>query len=97
VRIHSDAGDGRAHRVGLVVYVLGRKFVRWPHAALRFPHAGTQRLTLRLPRRVRRALSGGKLAGLDVTAQQRVGRGSRATDGGFAGAVLTFGHPLPRR
>jgi hypothetical protein len=93
VTVHSDAGDGRAHRVALTVYVLSADRVRRTTSALHFRRAGTRRATLRLSRRARRLLAGRAFVAVTVTAQQRVGRGLRATDAGFSGATVTFGRP----
>jgi hypothetical protein len=63
------------------------------HAAtrlVRFPRAGSRRVTLRLSARGRRFL-GRRPAAIAVSVQQRVGRGVRATDGGYTSAYRRFG------
>jgi hypothetical protein len=93
VTLRSDAGDGRAHQVDLDTLVARRrKFRIGPSRVVRFRKAGTRTVTLRLSRRARRVLAGRAFAYLTVTAQQRVGRGLRLTDGAFSGGYLTFGH-----
>jgi hypothetical protein len=89
VTVHSDAGDGRAHRLRLKVYVYTRRREHdAPQRAVSLPGAGTRHLRLELPRGAGALLAGRARVFIGVTAEQRVGSGSRATSGAFAGAVL---------
>jgi hypothetical protein len=91
VALRSDAGDGRAHRLRVRVQVLsGRTQVASSARVLRLRRAGSRGLTLRLPRRAARVLAGRAQVSVFVTAQQRIGAGTRTADGAFAGYGLSF-------
>ncbi len=91
VRVRSNAGDDRPHRLVVELSVAGEKgAVDAPRRTFRLSGTGTRRFTLRIPPRAVELLRGTQLAGLSVTAEQRVGTGIRATTGGYGGDGMLF-------
>jgi len=92
VRLRSNAGDGRAHRLVLDIAVLDEDGIAERRArTLRLENAATRRLTIRLPRRALGFVRSERRGALHITAEQHVGSGSRTTSGAFAADGLDFG------
>jgi hypothetical protein len=89
VTVHSNAGDGRAHRLKVSLYTLaGRTYAGGRSQEVSLRSTGTVRVTLRLPRRAAALLAGDREIHLSVTAQQRIGSGPYVTSGAYAGDSL---------
>ncbi|MDA0170898.1 VCBS repeat-containing protein [Solirubrobacter taibaiensis] len=91
VRVRSNAGDDRPHRLKLELAVVDRRRVaEGPRSTLRLTGTGTRRLTLRLPRRALTLLRASGPVGVSVGVEQSVGTGIRASRGAYGGDNLSF-------
>ena len=92
VRVRSNAGDGRAHRLVLKLAIIDEDDVIERRArTLRLERTATRRLTIPLPPRALGSCAASAEARIYVTAEQRVGSGSRTTSGAFGADGLDFG------
>lgn len=91
VRLRSNAGDDRPHRLVVRLGVGSEKSeLQGPRRVFRLSGTASRRFTLRLPLRALKILRGSDLAGVSVSAEQRVGTGIRATTGNQGGDFLLF-------
>ena len=91
VRLRSNAGDGRAHRLVVELAVVDEDdLIERSVRTFRFSGTATRRLTVRLPQRALAIIHAKGLASVSITAEQRVGAGTRSTSGLYGADGLVF-------